>query len=483
MIFLSAQPDEVYFLWQLQLQIINFSSVGINKEDIHILIAYNPYKGLHPHFRDYIEQNKSVSFFIYEDTRVQKEYFSSIRPHIIAKHFNKYPYLENGTIFYHDSDIVFRELPCWSNLLQDDAWYASDTRSYLDSNYIITHAGEEIFSEMCRIVGVDPFVVQSHDNNAGGAQYILKKPTLTFWKKVESDSEKLFSFLKKWQNEDSEKNSENFQIWCADMWVVWWNALLENKEFLTSSQLDFAWANSPLQVWETVNILHYTGSCRTETPFFDKTKYQTHPPFYDDLSFIDEGSCSMVVVDMIKDYRKMLDAGRTVLSGTLFVVSVNNPSKETLSNLLTFCRFINRYFIVPVRIILNKEDVNTVHKIFDRYGMENVHITHNEELPDSSSMQFVWIFPPDVIISRNQIQSIYRDVSTNNYKENRYRYKTVKVDKLGRQIFSVILDNNYLEENKGKTVPLRHNTEISIFNRNGILPEVIEIEGNLVYQL
>lgn len=69
----------------------------------------------------------------------KKVYPSSIRPHIIAKHFKTYPFLEKEVLFYHDSDIIFRTLPNWEELINDDIWYCSDTRSYLDSNYIKTY--------------------------------------------------------------------------------------------------------------------------------------------------------------------------------------------------------------------------------------------------------------------------------------------------------------------------------------------------------
>ena len=53
MIYISAQPDEVYFLWQLELQLYNFHSVGIGNESIHILVGYSPEKGIHPFFKEF----------------------------------------------------------------------------------------------------------------------------------------------------------------------------------------------------------------------------------------------------------------------------------------------------------------------------------------------------------------------------------------------------------------------------------------------
>ncbi len=129
MIYLSAQPDSFYFLWQLKLQLFNFNQLGISREDIHVLIGYDPKRGLSLEFADFIHVNQQARFFTYPDLRKSKVSLSSIRPHIIHQHFATYQNLEDEIIFYHDSDILFRELPDF-NMLNHDKWYVSDTRSY-----------------------------------------------------------------------------------------------------------------------------------------------------------------------------------------------------------------------------------------------------------------------------------------------------------------------------------------------------------------
>jgi hypothetical protein len=73
MVFLSAQPDEYYFTWQIELQIFNFNKLGILPENIHILIGYDPKKQLSHYFHDLIDKWKhKASFFVYPDERQQK---------------------------------------------------------------------------------------------------------------------------------------------------------------------------------------------------------------------------------------------------------------------------------------------------------------------------------------------------------------------------------------------------------------------------
>lgn len=48
MIYLSAHPDEDYFVWQSVVQLENFKSVGINLQDVYILVGTTTGKPLNP---------------------------------------------------------------------------------------------------------------------------------------------------------------------------------------------------------------------------------------------------------------------------------------------------------------------------------------------------------------------------------------------------------------------------------------------------
>ena len=146
MIFLSVQHVSIYYLWQVQVMVFNLKSKGIRKEEIHILLAtFKQQKIVFAEQRllQYIKNN-ATSFF-YEDTREIKAYPSSIRPHILAKHFALYPNLERERIFYHDCDIIFRELPPLFKSAPSQVWFVSDTSHYLGSHYIKSQIGAENF--------------------------------------------------------------------------------------------------------------------------------------------------------------------------------------------------------------------------------------------------------------------------------------------------------------------------------------------------
>jgi hypothetical protein len=148
MIFLSAQPDDFFFTWQLEILINNLNDLGVSCENIHVLIGYNEKRGVELHFRHFGEKYKGKAlFFYYPDTRKSKSYIPSIRPHIISKHFSTFQYLKTLDIFYHDADLIFRELPSFEKLLNDAKWYVSDTKDYTDSNYLKSR-GNGLFEKM-----------------------------------------------------------------------------------------------------------------------------------------------------------------------------------------------------------------------------------------------------------------------------------------------------------------------------------------------
>lgn len=65
MFYISAQPAEQYFLWQLEIQLQNFEDMGILAENIHVLLAYNPKIGIPDNFRNFATINHQGQFFFY----------------------------------------------------------------------------------------------------------------------------------------------------------------------------------------------------------------------------------------------------------------------------------------------------------------------------------------------------------------------------------------------------------------------------------
>ena len=188
-------------------------------------------------------------------------------------------------MFYHDCDIVFTRPVRFDALEADDTWYLSDTRSYIDHEYVASK-GAGIYEGMCAIVGIDASVPKLNAASSGGAQYIIKRVTAAFWEKVERDCVALYAFM-----QGRQVGANPIQSWTADMWAVLYNAWLHGHRTEVTAALDFAWPNNGLAAWERCAIYHNAGVLASQRDtYFYKGDYITKPP--SDVRVGHAGSCS-----------------------------------------------------------------------------------------------------------------------------------------------------------------------------------------------
>ena len=287
---MCVQPASMYYTWQVEVMINNFIKNNISANDIHIICSI---KNKIP-IEWYKMQDKytDVNFFFYEDTRKNPVYISSIRPHILKKHFEMYPELKYETIFYHDCDIVFIQPYNFSKFMRDEIWYASDTRFYVGSDYIKSKKFG-IYEKMCKIVGIDQSVPEKNELNSGGAQYIMKNIDHTYWEKVERDSESLYSyFLEHLEKHPETPEYHPIQKWTADMWAVLWNAWYFGHELKVDPDLEFAWPTFSYKDLSKYYIFHNAGilASQSDKKFF-KGDYINKLP-YNISNFVDKDDAS-----------------------------------------------------------------------------------------------------------------------------------------------------------------------------------------------
>jgi hypothetical protein len=275
MIYLSAQPATQYFGWQIDVMLHSFVTVGVNLENVHIVGAVHG--EIDKYFTKLMEKYPGVIFSFYEDTREDKTYISSIRPHVLKKHFAAYKDLSKEVIFYHDCDIVFTKPLDTSKMLEDDICYLSDTVSYIGHNYIQSK-GEDVLDLMCEIVGIDKKTVKENQENSGGAQYLMKGIDKYFWYDVEKDSTNLFKRVSELNKIKKDPNYHEIQIWCADMWAVLWNLWKRNKETRVVDELNFSWSNTNKKQWHINAIYHNAGVVKDSDGMFYKGKYVKEMP-------------------------------------------------------------------------------------------------------------------------------------------------------------------------------------------------------------
>lgn len=279
--YVSAQPANNYYKWQVEVMINNFISMGINPNDIDIVCW--KVNGVISEDWKKLASTYSARFFFYDDTRENRHYISSIRPNILKQHFKAHPYLQEDIIFYHDCDILFTKNPNeWitNEMLQDDNWYGSDVRWYIGHDYI-TSKGEDVLNQMCSIMGIDKQLVKDNELNCIGAQYLMKDLSYEYWDWVEVKCDKMFKEITELNHLKKQENPgyHEIQIWTSDMWAVLWKGWLMGKNTITHPNFNFSWGTSSEKDYHEMNIMHNAGVTDGNSGLFYKANYMNQLPY------------------------------------------------------------------------------------------------------------------------------------------------------------------------------------------------------------
>ena len=87
MIFLQAVPHDLYFQWQIEVQIVNFRKFEIS-QNMHICVWYPKGSQELPKWKEIQRKYPEVKIVCYEDSGVNLGlYIPQLRPHNLIKHF------------------------------------------------------------------------------------------------------------------------------------------------------------------------------------------------------------------------------------------------------------------------------------------------------------------------------------------------------------------------------------------------------------
>jgi hypothetical protein len=297
-IFISVQPDDFYFYWQVEVFIHNAIKNGINPKNIQIL--FSCVKGPKQELIDLSKKYNFVKFYFYERNEfINYGYVSALRPDALEQHFSKYPELRGEVLFYHDSDIIFKELPDFDSMHDDNFWYLSDTISYIGANYIKSKS-DQLLTDLCDITGVKREIVESNENNSGGAQYLMKGVNASYWSDVKETCLNLYKYMAEREEEERKtltpeqlETYNPIQKWCSDMWAVLWCAWKRGHQTKISRELGFSWGSSDHKEWDCHKIMHNAGVLEKDKDRkFFKGEFINKSPFDRDLSYVEPYSNS-----------------------------------------------------------------------------------------------------------------------------------------------------------------------------------------------
>ena len=277
--YVCCQPAIKYYTWQVEVLINNFIKMGVNPNLIDIVCAID--NGVIPNdWRELQNCYNYVRFFFYNDTREDKTYIPSVYFNLMKQHIVARPEIQNDVLFLHDSDIVFTKEPKFESMIAGDAWYLSDTKFYINYDYI-QQKGNHIYEKMCDIVGIDKLIPKLMNSNSGGAQYIVKNTTYEFWDKVELDSVKLYKYFCDEEPNYVKKHDGDYPIqkWTAGMWSFLWNAWYFGHETIIDDRMGFGWVTNTYSDVENYSILHNAGVLESNTDLFYKGNYINELPY------------------------------------------------------------------------------------------------------------------------------------------------------------------------------------------------------------
>lgn len=281
--YICAQPAILYYTWQVEVMINNFIEMGISGNQMDVLCSID--NDLIPSdWSRLVNKYNYVRFFFYNDTRESKDYPPSIYFNLLKQHIKTHPEINDEVLFLHDCDIVFTKKPDFSLLTNDNVWYLSDTKSYLNYDYI-QQKSNDIYEKMCEIIGIDKLIPKLLNNNSGGAQYIVKNTDYEFWDKVELDSVKLYKYFYLIEPQYVKKFNGDYPIqkWTAGMWGLLWNAWYFGHETIINKKMDFGWVTNDISEVDKYTILHNAGVTDENKTLFFKGLYVNELPYNKDL--------------------------------------------------------------------------------------------------------------------------------------------------------------------------------------------------------
>ncbi|WP_246570109.1 hypothetical protein [Lentibacillus saliphilus] len=318
--YILCQPAIKRFEWELEVCLTRLKKLGIQD----IVLLFTRHDDSVPSF--FIEKY-DVDVHVYDDRRTDKSYIPSVKPYLWTQYLKEDPDRENGIYCYMDSDVILREV--LNVKPTESTWYASDCEGYLGIDYV-----GELLEPMCNAIDIDPELIRKA-KPTGGAQWVIKNPSLQYWQKVYEDSIKLYRFLK----------DKDIQKWTAEMWAQLWNVYQYDIKVETPHELDFCWPTDPRSRYQETKILHNAGVVDDNQNLFFKGKYVTHEPFFDVIN-VDEGKTSYEYLKAIREvyslkyevlhyFEDLQDDNKPYNPGDTFPRSGKKVTKKRINELLS----------------------------------------------------------------------------------------------------------------------------------------------------
>jgi hypothetical protein len=299
--FISAQPDDSYYIWQVHLWLESLRNLG--HSDKAIVLVFTPnFREFNENWQKIVDLYPEAEFAFYKDeenavSQLLGIYVSVLRPYVLMRYWQEHPEMKDKAVFYSDCDVYFTDKLDIVKYSNCDVNYVSDTNSYINADYFDSKVRDvlpekleeyktrDILQETAALCDVSRGIATHFNQHSGGAQYFLKNIDAEFWKHVMEDCISIRIHLQNVNREFFESEDKGFQSWCADMWAVLWNLWRMGGVTQVVPEMEFSWASDSIEKVHRVGIFHNAGmigETMGEIPTFYKGKYHNGlDPFTD----------------------------------------------------------------------------------------------------------------------------------------------------------------------------------------------------------
>lgn len=274
--FIVCTPHDLYFCAEVEIQLFNLRQWGYTEG--MIILVYEDDKEERELYKEYwiklLNRYTEVSFYFYDNPnlkQLQKTYPQICRPYMLAEHWKLFPELQKEVIFYLDSDVLITQPINWEPMMSDDICYLSRTE-YIGAKYfeskikdVMFHKQQQynaadVLGKCCQIVGLDKQLVIDNEDCTGGCQYLLKNIDSTFWEDLMKSCIELRLYTMNVNREYFLSEEKGLQSWAiGDMNGLLWNLWKRGIKTECPDELNFSWASTPIEKFDTCKIFHNAG--------------------------------------------------------------------------------------------------------------------------------------------------------------------------------------------------------------------------------
>lgn len=307
---LSVAEDNLYSLWQLELQIHHFKKLGIDEYLVPIVVGKIPFPN--KIVQALSEKKKKIFYYPYENFQffVNRDYYPpSLQSYGIYKYLQQFP--ETKRYLINDCDVLFQSAQDFYNLfsLEHSGVYSSPA-IYNRLNFYGKPGDDhdKAYNEMLDYMKLDRKIVEDFEKrfennkymNPAGHTIFINQIQPDIFKKITEDSIALYDILKVQPKEVKENLS-----WMASIWSYYYNILMVDDNYQASPLLDFCWAHDPVVCKKP--LIHFTGTTKNnENKWFCKMdfldKSPLNPENYEKVNSYKTNSMSYIYTNLIREY-------------------------------------------------------------------------------------------------------------------------------------------------------------------------------------